>query len=102
MANLEIWATQDDVTLGEKLTLGAKVCEANPGSLVTVVIESGSRQWPGTIHVNSHGTGGCVSTDVVLEGEPGRVTSSVLVGTAVTTSAIDVFPIAKMTVRVHG
>jgi hypothetical protein len=102
MANLTIMSTQDDVELGEKVSLLANVNGAKPGSRVLVVISGpNGEDWPGTVHVNAHGAGGCVSTNVVIPGASGTVTHVTLTGTG-KSSAGDVFMPTSIVVRVHG
>jgi hypothetical protein len=101
MATLTIFCSQNDVLLGEKVSLIASVSGASPGSTVTVDIAVGPRHWPGTLHVNLKGSGGCISSDVVLPGTPGSTTNAVLTGTA-TSEDGDLFAPAVTSVRIHG
>jgi hypothetical protein len=103
MPTLTIFCSQADVVLGEKVSLIATVAAATPGSTANVDISAGgSDHWPGTIHVNSAGSGGCVSSDVVLPGTVGMVTTVVLTGTATSSAAGDVYAPATTSVKVHG
>ena len=101
MPTLTIVSSQNDVMLGEKPTLLAAVDGASPGAVVSVDITAGGAHWPGTVHINSAGAGGCVSSDVVLPGKAGTVTLVALTGNANSDLDGPLAP-AAITVRVHG
>ncbi len=101
MATLEIWVTQETVHGGEKFNICARITGATAGAVVTVVVGCDGHCWPGTIYVNNLGTGGCISTDAVLPGVPGSITSYILVATATSSAVADVFPSATAIVKVH-
>ena len=101
MPILTIMSSQNEVVLGEKITLLVTVEGASAGATVAVDISSGTSHWPGTVHINAHGSGGGVSSDVVLPGVRGTVTHVPLTGTAVSDIDGPLTP-AAIIVRVHG